>query len=178
MSHAEDYGPEPLEDGHTDSGKHIKQEEVHQEKEEPSPQRDMTGIDPDEEPVENRIEKAALRPRQMLRDEQCHFEMSQNNEHEPSEGNRRVHVAQKRLAFPDFRMEKAIAEQVLDILQGDLRDEQRLPETTSVLGRNLGQQPDEPGSQPYQHETDADHERNHEIAVARRDSVNDLRRSL
>ena len=75
-------------------------------------------------------------------------------------------------------MEKTVAEQVLDILQSDLRDEQRLPETTSVLGRNLGQQPDETGSQPYQHETDADHERNHEIAVARRNSVNDLRCSL
>lgn len=56
MSHAENYGPEPLEDGHTDSGKHIKQEEVHQEKEEPAPQRDMTGINPDEETIENRIE--------------------------------------------------------------------------------------------------------------------------
>ena len=178
MTHAEDDGPEPLENRHAHTGKHIEQEEVHQEKEEPSSKRDMTGIDPDEEPVENRIEKAALSPRQMLRNEQCHFEMSQDNEHEPSEGNRRVHVAQKRLAFPDFRMEKTVAEQVLDIFKSDIRDEQRLPETTSVLGRNLGQQPDEPGGQPYQHETDADHERNHEVAVTRRDSVNDLRRSL
>ena len=56
MTHAEDDGPEPLENRHAHTGKHIEQEEVHQEKEEPAPQLDMTGIYPDEEAIENRIE--------------------------------------------------------------------------------------------------------------------------
>ena len=178
MSHAEDYGPEPLEDGHSDSGKHIKQEEVHQEKEEPAPQRDMTGINPDEEAIENRIEETSLRPGKMLRNEQGHLEMSEDNEHEPSECNRGMHITQQRLAFPDFGMEKTVAEQVPDILEGNLGDEERLPEPASVPGRNLGHKPEESDSQPNQHEADADHEWNHEIAVTGRDSVNDFRRSL
>ena len=75
----------------------------------------MTWINPDEEAIENRIEETALRPGKMLRNEQGHLKMSEDNEHEPSEGYRRVHVTEQRLVFPDFRMEKTVAKQVFDI---------------------------------------------------------------
>ena len=75
----------------------------------------MSRVNPDEKSVENRIEETAIRPGEVLRDEQGDFKMSEDNEHEPSEGYRRVHVTEQRLAFPDFRMEKTVAKQVFDI---------------------------------------------------------------
>ena len=75
----------------------------------------MSRVNPDEESVENRVKETAVCPSKVLRDEQGDFEVSQDDEHEPSEGYRGVHVTEQRLAFPDFCMEKAVAKQVFDI---------------------------------------------------------------
>ena len=86
VTHTQHDGPESLEYGHSDSGKHIEQEEVHKEKEGPAPERHVAGIDPDKEPVENRIEKASVRPGKMLRHEQGDLYVSEDDQHKPSEG--------------------------------------------------------------------------------------------
>ncbi len=114
----------------------------------------------------------------MFRHEQSHLYVSKHNQHEPSECDRGVHVAEQWLAFPDLRVEQAVAEQVFDVLQRDLRGHQRLPEPAPVISRNLGHKPDQSHGQPDQHEADADHERNHKVAVARRNPVDDLRGGL
>ena len=124
VAHSQHDGSEPFEYGHSDSGENVEQEKVHQEKEEPAPERHVTGIDPDKEAIENRVEKPSVRPGKMLRNEQGHLEMSEDNEHEPSECNRGMHITQQRLAFPDFSMEKTVAEQVPDILECNLGDEE------------------------------------------------------
>ena len=178
VAHSQHDGSEPFEYGHSDSGENVEQEKVHQEKEEPAPERHVARIDPDEEAVENRIEQSAVRPGQMLRHEQRHLKMPEDNQHKPAEGDRGMNVAQKRLALPDLRVEKAVAEQILDVLQGYLRINQRLPEESSVLRGDHRQKPEKSHRQPDQHEADADHERNHEVAVARRNPVDDLRSGM
>ena len=124
VAHSQHDGSEPFEYGHSDSGENVEQEKVHQEKEEPAPERHVTGIDPDKEAIENRVEKPSVRPGKMLRHEQCHFNVSKHNQHEPSKGDGGVHIAEQRLTFPDLRVEKAVAKQVLDVFQRDLRRDQ------------------------------------------------------
>ncbi len=174
VPHPQHDGAEPLEHGHPHSGQHIEQEKIHQEKEERASQCHVPGIHPDEKPVENRVEKPSVRPGKMLRHEQSHFDVAEDNQHEPSEGDGGVHVAKQRLALPDLRVEKAVAEQIPDVLECCLRSDQRLPEPPPVLRRNLGQKPYQSHGQPDQHETDADHERNHKVVVAGRNPVDDF----
>ena len=178
MLHAQGKGTEALEHGQSDTRKHIEQEEVHQEEEHPAPQRSMARIHPDEEPVEDWIEQGSLGNSQPLRDEQSYFYMSEYDQHEPSESDCAVHISQQRLPLPDLDMEKAVEEQIPDVLQCRNRIHEGCPEPQPVVMRNLQQQPDAADRNPYQEECYADAERYDEMVVPGRDPVDDFRRSL
>ena len=119
----------------------------------------MAGIHPDEIPVENRVEQSAPGNVQSSRDKQSHFDMAKDNDHEPTEGYRGVHVAKQWFPLPYLYMEKTVAEEFLDVLGRSLRDEEGLPELYPVFPGHGGKKPYGTDPNPAEHECNADGER-------------------
>ena len=108
-----------------------------------------------------------LRP---VRRVEQHLDVSDDYQHEPAEGYAGVHVAQELVALPYLDVQKAVAEDVLDVLQHGLRGDQGFQEAPPVFGGQLQKysyQRDEAvcddERHPYQ-------ERQHEVVVAGRKS--------
>ena len=85
------------------------QEKVHQEEEE-RPFEGMVRLH-HEEPEEHGV----VEGRKTVRHEEPGLDMTQHYQHEPSEGDAGVHVAQQRLAFPYLGVQEDIADDVLEV---------------------------------------------------------------
>ena len=84
----------------------------------------MSRIDPYKESVEDRVVKRSFRQSGKVSwRKQPYLDMSNHDEQEPSEGDRRVHVSEKRFPLPYLGVQQAVAENILDILPGCLRAE-------------------------------------------------------
>ena len=84
----------------------------------------MSRIHPHEIPVENRIEQASPGHIKSGRDKKCDLDVSEDDNHEPTEGYRRVHVTKQGFSLPYLDMEKAVSEKVLKILNDRFGDNQ------------------------------------------------------
>ena len=92
--------------------------------------------------------------------------MSQDYQHEPSEGNARVHVAEQGLALPYLGVQEDIADDVLEIYDPEPGIDQGEEELLSVRGRQLYDDPDNPYYKIGDDENHTYHEREHEIVVS------------
>ena len=61
------------------------------------------------------------------------FDVSDDYQHKPSEGNAGVHISQKFVPLPYFQVQKAVAEYVPDVFEQNLGIDQREKESFSVL---------------------------------------------
>ena len=92
--------------------------------------------------------------------------MSEDNKHEPSEGDAGVHVAQQRLALPYPSVQEDVTDDVLEVDYPELGVDQGEEELFAVLGGQLGYDPYYPDSQIDEYETHAYHEGEYEIVVS------------
>ena len=145
-AHAEDAGADALVHRKRDAAEDDQEEEVHQEEEQGPLDR---GIRLGYEVIEkDRIIEEA----DPVRKEEDDLDMPQDDQHEPAEGDARMHIAQQPVPFPQFDVEKAVAEDVPDILQGGFRSDERQEEPLPVLAGKLQEDPDDADETVSQHE--------------------------
>ena len=163
-AHAEQPRAYSLDYREGDAAEDHEKEEVHQEEEHGAFHRAF-GLGHEISEEYRVVEQ--LRP---VRRVEQHLDVSDDYQHEPAEGYAGVHVAQELVALPYLHVQKAVAEDVLDVLQHGLRGDQGFQEAPPVLGGQLQKyscQRDEAvcddERHPYQ-------ERQHEVVVAGRKS--------
>ena len=163
--HPEHHRTDTLDYRQGDSAEHNQQEEVHEE-EYQGAFHGAFGLC-HEIPEKDRIIKE-FRP---VRGVQEDFDMSYDNQHEPSEGYAGVHVAEKFVPLPDVHVDEALQEDVLDVFPERGRSHEGNEEPLSVFRRQLEDDPHHSHYAVRNYERHSENERKHEIIVACQESL-------
>ena len=103
-----------------------------------------------------------------LRDVQCNLDVSDQDDHEPTERDAGMHVSQQFVAFPELDMEQTVAEPFLDVLRHYLRIDEGLEELLPVFRVKFCNYPYGAAKTPQQHEYHSDCERKDKVVKAGR----------
>ena len=88
--------------------------------------------------------------------------MPEHDEHKPPEGNRGVHETEEFVALPELDVNQTVEEDVANVLNGDLRVDEREEETLTLLVVEFKQKTHKPYDQVEEHEPHAHQERYNE----------------
>ena len=96
-----------------------------------------------------------------FRHEEHDLQVPQHDEHEPAEGDARMHVAQDLVSLPQLHVDEAVQEDILDVFPGCYRVHQGQEEPFPVFPGKLEQDDQETDSAVRQDENHPDREGNH-----------------
>ena len=100
-----------------------------------------------------------------MRGEEEDLYVSYDYQHEPSESDAGVHVAQERIPLENLHMQEAVADNVADVFEQYFRIEEGEEKLPPVLGRQLQNQPYEGDKQVDEDENHPGHEWYHKIVI-------------
>ena len=162
--HPDDAGAEALDDGQGDATENHQQEEVHQEEEERTLQRLVLHFHKVAE------KDGVVEPVEPFGDVKDGLDMADDDDHKPAEGDARMHIAQHLVALPEFHVEEAVAEDVLDVLDDRGRGDQQEVELPTVGSRQLDEDLEDAEEAVGQHECHTENERQDKRVVGSQDA--------